>query len=82
MAKNPRLAFPKNRYGHTLNNTFLKAKIVPEDKTGIFSELILKLHKQKICLSQISSTNYFKAKSLGQQQTFFTFFCLWIQNTA
>lgn len=55
---------------------------MPEDKTGIFSELILKLQKQKICLSQISSTNYFKAKSLGQQQTFFTFFCLWIQNTA
>lgn len=56
--------------------------MMPEDKTGIFSELILKLQKQKICLSQISSTNYFKAKSLCQQQTFFTFFCPWIQNTA
>lgn len=53
-----------------------------EDKNGIFSELILKLQKKKICLPQISSTNYFKAKSLFLQQTFFTFFCPQIQNPA
>lgn len=56
--------------------------MIQEDKNGIFSELILKLKTQKICLPQISSSNYFKAKSLCQQQTFFTFFCPWIQNPA
>lgn len=48
--------------------------MMPEGKPDIFSEFILKLQKQKICLPQISSTNYFKANSLCQQQTFFTFF--------